>query len=247
MSHKKIEKAINKWFEGTQKLITEVSSRDKSHSLLFCAFAITVMKTYCRAAVLLLDEGFKLPAMALIRVISEFFIKFLWCVVSPDDENEIHNRLRRWDRNAGNEKINLYNGLLELEEGVLNKEDLKKIKKLKEQLERTVKGYNAKKERLRITGKGGLFESTSNIFGGNVSAILYSQYCPAVHIDPLILSSLKQGEINDDTNENLGDLKMRCLNFAYMFLLSVHVKKNWGKEAIEQEYNSLIDDLSTKD
>src|SRR4030042_4462265 len=109
MSHKEIKKAINKWFEGTQKLITEVSSRDKSCSLLFCAVAVPVMKTYCRAAVLLLDEGFKLPAMALIRVISEFFIKFLWCVVIPVDENEIRNRLLRWEKTASSKKLNLYN------------------------------------------------------------------------------------------------------------------------------------------
>jgi len=249
MSHKKIEKAINKWFEDTQKLRAEVSSRDKSHSLLFCAFAIPVMKTYCRAAVLLLDEGFKLPAMALIRVISEFFIKFLWCVVIPVDENEIRNRLLRWEKTASSKKLNLYNDLLKLKEGVLNKEDLEKTKKSKEELEITDKGNTAEK----MPKVRDIFESTSKIFGGNVSAFLYSQFHPAVHIDTLILSELKQegaGQgwgINDDINENLGDLKTTCLKLAYMFLFSVHTKKHWGMEAIEKEYNSIISDLSTKD
>jgi len=259
MSHKKIEKAINKWFEDTQKLITEVSSRDKSFSLSFCAIAVPVMKTYCRATALLLDEGFKLPAMALMRVISEFFIKFLWCV-SPNDENEIRNRLSRWDKTAAAKKLNLYNDLLKLEEGVLNKEDLEKTKRSKEKLEITDKG-NAAEKMPRVTGDGGLFVGTAKIFGGNVSVFLYSQYCSAVHIDTFILSGLKQegaGQdwgINDDINENLGNLKKTYLNVAYMFLFLVHKlfllsvpeKHILGIAAIEQEYNSIIGDLSTKD
>ena len=246
-----IEREINEWFENTQNLIAEVSSRDGGFSLTFCAIAVPVMKTYCRAAALLLDEGFKLPAMALIRIISEFFIKFLWCV-SPDDENEIRNRLQRWDKTAGKEKLRLYKGLLELEEGVLNQEDFAKVNDSKEKVEKDF-DKNGAAEMPRITGKGGLFEGTSKVFGVDVSAILYSQYCSAVHVDTSILCGLKkehgeQGwQIRDDIDESLAELKKRCVNFVYMFLLVVHKKKNWGIEAIEQEYKTIIGDLSTKD
>lgn len=245
-----IEKAINKWFENTQKLITEVSLTDKSNSLSFCAVAVLVMKRYCCATALLLDKGFKLPAMALMRCISDFFIKFLWSI-DTNDENEIRNRLQRWDKTADAKKLKLYQSLLKLE-GVLSKEDFEKAKESKEKVERNYNSNTAKKMP-NVTGENGLFGSTSNIFGGDVSAVLYSQFCSAVHIDAHILTGLKQEgagqvlEINDDINENLNNLKMRCLNFSYMFLLSVHKTKNWRMEAIEREYKTIIGDFSMND
>ncbi|RKY06401.1 MAG: hypothetical protein DRP56_07485 [Planctomycetota bacterium] len=248
MTHENIGDVIGKWFESTQVLITDASSNDKSFKLRFDAIAEQIMKKYCLATALLFDEGFKLPAMALMRIVSEFFVKYLWCI-NTDKEDEICNRLQRWDKTSGKKKLKLYDGLLGLEAGVLKKEDLEKLAELKEKVEKNLND-NAEKEMPPVTGRSGLFESTSKVFGTNVGLLLYSQYCSAVHIDTSILSDLileSDGlnlSVNEDINENMKELKKRCLNFAYMFLLVVHKKNNWSIEQVKQEYESLIDDLS---
>jgi len=243
-----ITKTIIKWFDETQRGIAERSSTDKSFTLSFCAIILPIMKTYCCATGLLVDKGFSLPTSALLRAISEFFIKSLWCLNSKD-ENELKERTHRWEKSTAEKKLQLLKNLLESKD-VLNTKELEKLKDEKTKTEKDL-ASNLYKGMPPVTGNGSLFEQNSNVFGTDVSAILYSQFCSSVHVDTSILRGLMKWEgsglvISDDLGENLGDVRTRCLNFAYMFLMVVYKKLGLIIQPMENEYNHIMEALSPR-
>jgi len=217
-----IEKTINRWFQQRQELISKASIHDKSFTLSFCAVSVPIMKTYCSAAGLLLDKDFKLPTIPLLRAISEFFIKFIWCV-NTEDENEVKKRAARWEKSTATEKLKLLNSLL-ANSSILASEELPKLRKIKAD---TQKNLDSNKNKLmpKVTGAGSLFEQCLNVFGADVSGILYRQFCGAVHIDTSILRGLMGAGVDDsgnlvlqdDISEGITDLKKK------VFKLYLHV------------------------
>lgn len=235
-------KTVIKWFEKTQLLISEKSKDNNSLTLKLCAVSIPIMKTYSCSIALLADKGFYLPSQALLRVVSEFFIKFVW-FLNSDTEAELKGKLHRWEKSTGIEKVKTIKNLLKSKD-ISNTEEVNKLKKSLEQATKAVE-TNLHKEMPNITGENGLFQQTSNVFGSDVSAFLYRQFCSAVHIDSSILRGLMQGDgddliISDDIVGNLDDVKKRCLNFAYMFLMVVYKKVGLDISEVELEYNNLI-------
>jgi len=238
----KVEETVNRWFENAQNRMVQISQSDNNFTTSFCSVAISVMKTYCSAIGFLIDNEFRLPAMALLRVISEFFVKFLWCI-KPRNDVEVRNRFHSWENTTAEKKLNLFDGILKSKVG-LNEQELTRINQLKDE---ALKIKNSKRDRMpKITGKGSLFEEVSSFFGTDVSAPLYRQYCATAHIDTSVLSGFlvptdKGIGIKSDLDENLAMLKDRCLNFAYMFLIVLYKMYGWDIENIKNEYEGTID------
>ena len=132
-----ITKTIIGWFETTQKRIAKLSGTDTTYTLSFCAKCVPIMKTYCCAAALLVDKGFRLPVTALLRTISEFFIKVLWCLNSRD-EKELKERSRRWEKTTAQKRLKLLNDLLRTKD-VLSPDDIRKLKENKKETEKNLR------------------------------------------------------------------------------------------------------------
>jgi len=218
-----------------------VSNTDKTFTTSFCAVAVAVMRIYCLAAGHLIDNHFRLPATALFRVISEFFIKFLWCTKIWTDD-EIKQRMARWEKTSAKKKIRLLDDLLKLS-NVFSQDQLDALKNTRDGVDRDIKS-NSQSEMPHVTGSESLFEDVATIFGANVSGILYAQYSPAIHIPTSILSGFvnntnQQFFIRNDIDESDEHLGKICLNFAYMFLKVIYHHYTWDIDTIQKEYKSI--------
>jgi len=97
-----IDETINKWFRELQKKLTQVEDDPEIDSYFRSIYA--VFNNYHNATIILLKNDFRLPAMALIRIISELFIKFLWCLHGTTNHQEVKDRIQRWVQSSGNKK-----------------------------------------------------------------------------------------------------------------------------------------------
>jgi hypothetical protein len=245
MKQIEINKIINQWFGDAKQQISEKSAINETLSFSFCSVSLPVMQIYCSASGFLLDNNYKLPAMALFRVISDFFIKFLWCL-NTDNEDETRKRMYRWEKTSANKKLKLLDNLLKSSR-VLKPSDVNKLNDFKITVKQDAEN-NPHKAMPPVTGKGGMFEQTSNVFGAEVSALLYAQFCSAVHIDTSIfrgLMNIKQDNliIRDDIDEDVNELKKRCLNFVYMYFVILNRKTSIDIITINEDYEKAIEVL----
>ncbi len=249
MKQIEISKLINRWFKNVKQQVTEKSAKNTTFTFTSCSVSLPVMQIYCSASGFLLDNNYKLPAVALLRIISEFFIKFLWCM-NTNNEDETRKRLHRWEKTTANEKLRLLDNLLKYSKK-LKPFDVNKLKKQKVRVKQEAKN-NPQKAMPTVTGNGGIFEQTSNVFGADVSALLYGQFCTAVHTDTSILCGLMNNEqgaliIRDDIDEGINELKKNCLNFAYMFFEILNKKTYIDIVTIKEDYENAIDLLNNSE
>jgi hypothetical protein len=242
MKQIEISKIINLWFEDVKQQVSEKSVNNKTLSFSLCSVSLPVMQIYCSASGFLLDNDYNLPATALFRIMSDIFIKFLWCL-NTDNEDETRKRMYRWEKTSAKEKLRLLDNLLKSSR-VLEPSDVNKLNEFKIKVEQDDEN-NPHKAMPAVTGKGGIFEQTSNVFGADVSALLYRQYCSAVHIDTSIFRGLmnnKQGNliIRGDIDEDVNELKKRCLNFVYMYFVILNRKTSIDITTIKEDYENAI-------
>ncbi len=236
-----VEETINKWFEDAQNRIALLSQSDNSFTTSFCAVAVAVMKLYCRATGHLIDNHFRLPTMALLRVISEFFIKFLWCTKIWTD-NEVKERMARWEKTSAQKKLKLLDDLLKFN-SVFSQEQLNALKNARDRADMNIKS-SSQSGMPNVTGSGSLFEDTATVFGANISSFLYGQYCDAIHIPTSILTGFVKPDnqnlfIKDDVDESPEQLGKICLNFAYMFLKVLYHRYRWDMTTIQKGYEDI--------
>lgn len=249
MNQIEISIIINRWFKNVKQQVTEKSAKNTTFTFTFCSVSLPVMQIYCSASAFLLDNNYKLPAVALLRIISEFFIKFLWCM-NTNNENETRKRMLRWEKTTANLKLKLLDGLLKCS-NKLKPYDVNKLKKQKIRVQQDAKN-NPHKAMPTVTGNNSIFEQTSNVFGADVSALLYGQLCTAVHVDSSILCGLMnnvQGAliIRDDIDEEINELKKICLNFAYMFFKILNRKMSIDIVTIKEDYENAIGQLNNSE
>lgn len=238
-----IEETINKWFAEAQERLVQVDDDPTIDTYFRSIFG--VLSNYCPATILLIKKRrSRLPAMALMRVMSELFIKFLWCVHGTTNHQEVKDRIQRWVKSSGKKKINLLEDLLASKRilGETRKSFKEQIKKAKKEIGNIP---SSTKEMPDITGNGGLFDQVSKVFNDNVTALLYGQFLPAVHIDTSVLAQCikRDGHMliyKGDVDYSLDDLLNHCLSQAYMFVKILYVFYRWDYNQIEQEYFKLI-------
>ncbi len=241
MNQIEISIIINRWFNNVKSQVTEKSAKNTTFTFTSCSVSLSVMQIYCSASGFLLDNNYKLPAVALLRVISEFFIKFLWCM-NTNNEKETKERMYRWEKTTANLKLKLLDNLISSQK--LKTSDVDKLKKQKIKVEKDAIN-NPHKAMPNVTGNGSIFEQISNVFGADVSALLYGQLCTAVHVDSSVLCELinnMQGAfiIRDDIDEDINQLKKNCLNLAYMFFMILNRKISIDIVTIKKEYENVI-------
>ena len=203
MKQIEISKTLIRWFEDVKQQVSEKSAKNKTFTFSLCSVSLSVMQINCSASGFILYNNYKLPVMALLRIISEFFIKFLWCV-NTDNEDVTRKRMHRWEKTTENNKLKLLESLL-ISSKELKPFDVNKLKKRHVTAKQHAQ-KNPYKAMPTVTGKDSMFEQTSKVFGADVSALLYRQFCPAVHIDTSILCGLMNNEqgaliIQDDIDE----------------------------------------------
>ena len=99
------DKTLNKWFEEAQSELAKANGSPVINGV--CRSVTAVLKRYCDAAIVLLDNDFNLPPMAHLRIMSELVIKFLWCLKEEKSER-IEEQIKRWDLTSLLKEESLY-------------------------------------------------------------------------------------------------------------------------------------------
>jgi len=232
-----IEKTIIKWFEDTfhrmEKEFKPVTRVDE-----FCMAVIMMSKNYCGAALLLINNGHKMPAKALLRVLCELTVKFAWCLRVPDeidkDENDIvYQNIRRWAKATFLQKVKNLESFREAARGTFEKE-----------LEDMIKTAKEDAQRIRLKAMPNvpqICESLPEGFKSRAYPELYLQFNNAVHLDVKSIGDLIEREggttlCSPDCKDSAENLEKYCMRFAYMLNALVRMHYNWATHQMTEEY-----------
>lgn len=232
-----IEKTINKWFEITKEQLDSLPNQ-QSEIEGFCLGILHTVMIYLNGARLLQEKRLNFPAMALLRIVSDMVIKFLWCLQGVKDSG-IETRIKRWEKRTFKEQKRLLSELKELVP-----DSIKKV------FEKTINDLDKKtNNQLReMPNTRQLFKENSNLFLMDVYAQTYQQFNSAVHIDTdilkkVLMSPLRKYGCSEDiqlTPQDTNNLKIFRLSLLYMVLIMIYRYYSWDLTQVEKEYNLTV-------
>ena len=96
----RIEETIDRWFEEIKQKLTGGKTCYNQYELdmdSLCLGVIRLVENYVESVLLLLNAEKKLPAKALLRVISDLCIKYIWCLRGYEQNvDEFNKRFEKW-------------------------------------------------------------------------------------------------------------------------------------------------------
>jgi hypothetical protein len=238
-----IEQTVNRWFKETTNRINAVQKPDKPECDL-TANVLPLAHNYCNAVFILLNNGTKLPTMALLRVLGELVFRLIWCLYKDNPQREsVDVRIQRWlkesyrQRRIHLEKIQL----VFPDRGGIEKE-LEYVKE--EEEEKIPYEYPG-----GTKGKRGSFywslEELPRGYKEQLYLLLYGKFNLAIHPDMLVLSKLIRQNENvrrfwgdlDDVNPE--ELRIRCMDCAFHIISYIWIVYDWDHEKVKAEYREV--------
>ena len=234
-----IDKTISKWFRETADKMNAVSKPNEPAYDL-CSNVLPLSHNYCDAVMLLLNDGKKLPAMALIRVMAELTLRFIWCLYPNKQGEDVNTRIRRWLK----------------ESYIKAKQNLEKIlpsadRGKREEIEAAIKRLNDDIAQIPYHSAGPLYNSLEDLAASNcgdwdwendIYPLLYTFFNQAIHPDLLVLSKLvkqngdKRVYLADYDAMDIPELKICCMNCAFNIVAATRVVYEWDYQGIKKEY-----------
>lgn len=237
-----IDKAIDKWFCETEASFKKVHTDKPVDYLCCCATALS--HNYCSASLLLLNNGHRLPAMALLRVLAELAFRLIWCLYSDNPQKEsCEVRIERWQKTSLNERKKFVKRMSE--SNVCSGKEVNGFKKELGELEQKI-------GQIPHEPIGNFYNSLHDLpepYRMDLYPRLYNIYNWGIHPDFLLLTRLvkQNAESNivvSDTDEDPAVLKIYCLTMAYNILFVVRRNYEWDCNTIKTEYLKIKKDFS---
>ena len=243
------DKTLNKWFEEIKQKVTGGKTYYKHVQLDFdklCGWVVILLENYCKSAFLLLSKGKTLPAMALLRVISDVCIKCKWCLKGLEkSEEEFNERFDRWKRSSLSE----YKSLLERNLNIFEREYGNEHRELKQEIIKRIseiKALNIKKDRLLITDElvSETWDKQSTL---NVEA-LYRRFHEAIHPDIVLMQKMlkeSSGTIiyQADIKESPKRLKVFCLIILGYLFETIYSLNKWDFSEFEKDIKQITESV----
>lgn len=231
-----IKETTDKWVEEAQSKLAKASGSTVING--FCRSVTAVLKRYCDATIVLLDNDFRLPVMAQLRIMSELVIKFLWCLEGKTS-GKVEEQIKRWDLASLSQERRLYEKLVETSNDKLKNFAEERI----EYLNKLSKDKCLEHLKSMPWGTIDLLLDISDVFKQDkyyVYVSRFAQFHHAVHINTFVLTeSVKTErdsfEFTGDIDTNTDNLKGCCLGFVYMFLKKIYDFYKWNFDEIEKE------------
>ena len=234
-----IDKTINKWFEETENMLANIGSAKNTEVDKVCFSSISVVGNYLKNAIMILNHNSKLPAKALLRVLGEFIIKFVWCLQNsmrkqPALANE---RFERWRKHSLIKDQKFRKDILNAFDG--SKRD--EIQRWIEECDKEIKSVTSKS----VPEFAQIIE---NVFGSRETkayAGMYLRFLNAVHLDLRTLSdTIREDNFSSicegDTDDSIDDLKVDCLICACIFFRELYRFYGLNFQKIEDEYQVIL-------
>ncbi len=237
-----MDQTINKWFEETADSINAKDNTNSSVDAL-CFSVVPLAHNYCDAVLILLNNNKKLPAMALLRVLSELSLRFLWCLYEDNPAKEsIDVRIERWKKHTFEEGVKRLKKLLPC----ANPEESQHLNDQIAFLEEEIKAIEPK-------SMGPLYNSLNELpelYKEKLYPLLYSNFNFAIHPDLKLFTYLIKRAGNKrifsgDIDEVETDLlKKHCVTPAFCILSFVRSHYNLDCEGLKSEYYEIQQELS---
>jgi len=244
-----IQGTIKKWFEETaHKINTEIKTDKPVDNLV--SGIMPLAKNYSDSVFLLLDNDRKLPAMALLRVLSELTLRLIWCLFATNDsEDTVDIRIERWLKDSYAKRKAYLDKLLPSYEGndrISIESEIQYLKsKISEIPHEFPGGKNGKKgtfykslDELSVQDKN----DKSLSFKKDLYPILYSKFNTAIHPDLLVLSKLIKQDGNvriflGDLDEvNCKELGIYCMSCVFNIISFIRAYYEWDYTNVKEEY-----------
>jgi hypothetical protein len=238
----KIDTAINQWFQETVDKINKEIKTDTFEDILYPSILPLAYK-YCCATLTLLNNGFKLPAMALIRILAEIIFRLCWCGYKDNPQKELPDvRIQRWLKESYKQQDRYLKKLLPS----ANCCQAKKIKKEMSYLDGEI-------NKIPHKFAGDLYNSLKDLnipplnMKDELYPLLYSPFNKAIHPDLLLLSILVKedkaertrtfsGDLNDFSTN---DLKIYVMTCAFWIVSLVRINYKWDYNNVKTQYLEL--------
>ena len=237
-----IDNAIDRWFNETEAAFKGVHTANAVDFL--CCSVTALSHKYCSAVLLLLNNGHRLPAMALLRVLAELAFKLIWCLYSDNQQKEsCEVRINRWRKKALSDRKKFVKRMIE--SNVCSDEEVNGFKKELEKLEQKI-------GQIPHEPIGNFYNSLGDLpepYRRDLYPRLYNICNWAIHIDFWLLERLvkQNAESNivvSDIDEDPDVLKIYCLTMAFNILAVVKLNYKWDYDTIRTEYLKIKKDFS---
>lgn len=236
-----IDTTINKWFEETA---AQIETHVKTDSVIdmSCVSILKTTKNYCNATLLLLSKGHKMPAKALLRVLCELTVKFLWCMFIPDEnkqdpDNVIYEKFRRWAKHSLLETSKTLRGFRNA-----GTEDFKnEVEGMIGKLEKNAGSI----ELSAMPPLGQMWGQLPEPWKGKIKPMFYLRFNNAVHLDMKSLRDLIVREEDklfcvDDSEENVQDLAECCIAFAFDVNFLIRRHYDWSVDQMDKDRKMML-------
>jgi len=238
-----IDKTIDKWFKDTASALnTTIMTNEPEYNL--CAGVLPLARNYSNAAIQLLNNGFKLPAMALIRILAELTLRIFWCF-SPNSQDENPNvKIERWLKESYRQR-----------KRCLEKYLISADKKERDKIENEVKYLRGEIEKIPYNSAGDLYGSLQSLVNNDSSdeeknlslkdalyPILYANFNQSIHPDLLVLLNLIELKENNYTFHgdykelDVDTIKIYCMSCVFNIIAITRLVYKLGYEDVKQEY-----------
>ncbi len=240
----RIDKTIDKWFREIAEKMSSTPKEDKPIYDL-CSSVLPLAHNYCDATLLLLDSNKNLPAMALLRILSELTFRLIWCLSTYNNPQEdVDIRIKRWLKESYKQRKRNLKKLLPSAGAGENKNIKKEIDFLQKEIDAIPYKfagdlYNSLDE-LTIQTPDGKAKSLS--WKDDLYPILYTQFNQAIHPDLLVLGRLiKQNEniriFSGDFNDiDIVELKIYCMSCAFNIISYIRIIYDLDYQNVKTEY-----------
>jgi hypothetical protein len=225
---------IRRWGADTISL-WEKAERGKTSDLL-CGTVLPVCSTYSNAIMLLLQNGWRMPAKALLRIVFEVIAKLCWCLSAPKtDRSEfaVEERANQWAKTSIAEEIKLREGVAKTASEAVKGENDRILQSLKAK-----PGLASCKPMPKFAN---IMDQPSQPLLQQLYVRLYLQFLNAVHLDCVSLGeTVKNDErITDDSEEPVEYLAQCWVFDMYMLFFGIRSYYGWDTESMAKEFRAM--------
>lgn len=242
----KIDATIDQWFRETvDKINTESKPVEPVYDL--CSTVIPLAHNYCDAILLLLNKQKKLPAIALIRVIAELTLRFIWCLHPNTQGEDIDTRIQRWKKESYKQaKRNLEKRLpsADVEEKNTIGSHIECLNNEISQIPHKCAGdLYGSLETLVVSGSGTGGKCLS--WKDDLYPLLYTPFNMAIHPDYSLFRLLEKQEghiktfSGDLDTADINVLKIYCMSCVFNIIAATRIVYEWDYQSIKEEYLSI--------
>lgn len=233
---------IGRWGEHTMQIFDERIGRrgNLQPSDLLCITTLTVCSTYFSSIMILLKNGMRMPAKALLRVLFEVSVKTMWCLHKPGpdkSDSAVEQRIERWAKASLKEDIRLRQDFASILEG----EDREKLEEDIRQLNEQHKAWECERMPSKFTD---IVKDLGDVWFKEHYPRLYRQFNSAVHLDfASLCSRAKYNDsdmlITNDTDEAVKDLAQMAVAIMHVLFGAIRLHYRCPVEEMNQEFAAL--------